>query len=572
MTKPKSTPIQPLVLPLILWGLSLLIFVKHLSAKILVNDLWWHLASGREMMASFRFLREDVFSHTLLGQPWVNFEWLSQIFLYGLHQGGGLKLIFVVKIGIGLLVVGVLWALLRSLKVQGPWLLILTWVGFVNLRPRLLTRPELVTLLLIPIFIRILLAVKENPKKWFNKAPWILSGLTVFWVNTHGGFIYGIGLIVLFLAGATWNKESRTYINFLKRSFTWVLVAMMINPYGPKIITLFIDHLFQLRQESGLIQEWAPSSIESLPFFWSLFLMASVFMVEGYIKGRKGIKFWIPSVLAFAVWGGMYYRNAALFTFVGFPFLVWGFNHFRPKFLWSHWIRYGAIFGWFLCLIPISLHAYMLVQPFPKTLVTWSRFPVGAIQFVRDNNIEGRMFNTYGFGGYIQWALGPERKVFIDGRYIFHPLLKELAQLDKALFTEGREGEWDVYLEKQGVNYAIVEYPAFFVAPLHGERPYNLTNVNAMFPGEKWALVFWDDVGLVFLKRGEKFNALIKKREFRFLRPHNFDQTRYMLSREKVSLNDFRNELRRHREEWGFTVVGDRLRHMVDSAQKRLPH
>ena len=43
-------------------------------------------------------------------------------------------------------------------------------------------------------------------------------------------------------------------------------------------------------------------------------------------------------------------------------------------------------------------------------------YPVGAVDYLRLHPPPGPMFNSYGFGGYLVWALGPERKVFIDGR------------------------------------------------------------------------------------------------------------------------------------------------------------
>ncbi len=42
--------------------------------------------------------------------------------------------------------------------------------------------------------------------------------------------------------------------------------------------------------------------------------------------------------------------------------------------------------------------------------------PVQATDFVLNNNLQGKMFNLYRFGGYLIHRLYPERSVFIDGR------------------------------------------------------------------------------------------------------------------------------------------------------------
>ena len=42
-------------------------------------------------------------------------------------------------------------------------------------------------------------------------------------------------------------------------------------------------------------------------------------------------------------------------------------------------------------------------------------FPQPAVEWLKANKPEGRMFNAYNWGGYLQWEL-PEYPVYIDGR------------------------------------------------------------------------------------------------------------------------------------------------------------
>src|SRR5437867_7388765 len=44
-------------------------------------DIYWHIATGRWMLTEHAFPRQDIFSHTAFGQPWVSTEWLAQIIL-----------------------------------------------------------------------------------------------------------------------------------------------------------------------------------------------------------------------------------------------------------------------------------------------------------------------------------------------------------------------------------------------------------------------------------------------------------------------------------------------------------
>src|SRR5215467_6690145 len=38
-------------------------------------DTYWHIATGKWMLVQRAFPRQDIFSHTAYGQPWVNMEW-----------------------------------------------------------------------------------------------------------------------------------------------------------------------------------------------------------------------------------------------------------------------------------------------------------------------------------------------------------------------------------------------------------------------------------------------------------------------------------------------------------------
>ena len=110
------------------------------------------------------------------------------------------------------------------------------------------------------------------------------------------------------------------------------------------------------------------------------------------------------------------------------------------------------------------------------------------------------MYNTYHQGGYIEWALGMGRKVFMDGRYLFQPLLVEHSRLDNALFDNPQSQGWQDLFNRFGVDYAIVDYD-FFTVPSKEKAPFNFSSINLTFPRSDWALVYWDDAGMVFLKR-----------------------------------------------------------------------
>src|SRR5207237_6584062 len=52
-------------------------------------DLWWHLASGRDIVQHRRIPNVDVFSLTASGSSWINSYWLYDIGAYLLYARFG---------------------------------------------------------------------------------------------------------------------------------------------------------------------------------------------------------------------------------------------------------------------------------------------------------------------------------------------------------------------------------------------------------------------------------------------------------------------------------------------------
>ena len=59
-----------------------------------------------------------------------------------------------------------------------------------------------------------------------------------------------------------------------------------------------------------------------------------------------------------------------------------------------------------------------LSEPYLRAVVE-QRFPVKAVEFVRQNKYGGPLFNSFDWGGYLIWSL-PEIPVSVDGRGNIH--------------------------------------------------------------------------------------------------------------------------------------------------------
>src|SRR5438067_67217 len=59
-------------------------------------DLWWHLRNAQHFVATLQFPNVDTYSFTASGSPWVNHEWLSELFYYGAFCAFGLRGVYLV--------------------------------------------------------------------------------------------------------------------------------------------------------------------------------------------------------------------------------------------------------------------------------------------------------------------------------------------------------------------------------------------------------------------------------------------------------------------------------------------
>ncbi len=492
------------------------------------------------------FLRSETFSHTMNGARWINFEWLSQILLYLVVKMGGLKTVLYGKVVLSLGVMALLVVLLRRTGARGIALPLLTTLGFLILRPRLYERVELATLIFMPLLVLLLRTADK-------KTPWILGGLMALWCNLHGGFIYGIGTVVLMNIGARWAGEDRDRIRALDKSVVFMAIASLLNPFGFGIITVFIEHLMQLFHAPIVIEEWLPPSVSEIPFFWAVFVLVGFTAATGSVGSIRRARAWIPVVVVFALWGARSTRNAAYFGFFALPFLVEFIKERTVLYAWvvQPTVRVAAFL---IAFAGLAFAAPQLLKPPRSSLFVENRFPIGACRFLDDHNIQGTLYNSYQYGGYIEWASRTPRAVFMDGRYLFHPLLIDHARLDAMLYADPASTEWDAFLNRFGVDCAVVD-PTMALFPSRGRAPFSFAWANLVFPREKWALIYWDDAAFVFVKRASRFDALIPAFEYKSLWPYNLDQMRAMLGAKLIVREQVETELERHRRDVPFSVT-----------------
>ena len=84
-----SLPTHPSSLSLIFVALWLLLLLAGRSAMLHDPGSFWHVVAGQRMLATGQVLREDPFSFTFAGRPWVADQWLAECGMAAVHRLAG---------------------------------------------------------------------------------------------------------------------------------------------------------------------------------------------------------------------------------------------------------------------------------------------------------------------------------------------------------------------------------------------------------------------------------------------------------------------------------------------------
>jgi len=485
--------------------IGLTIFVVSFF-KIADLDFWWHLKTGQIIWQQKEFQFAEIYSFSAPGRPYVDHEWLFQVIQYFFYSIAGPAGIILLKCAI-LATIYLLIARFLLQKQLNPWIVVtLLMVSIAGGHTRFLERPEIFTELFL-VCCYLLLHKYVETKNW--KYLLGIAPIIVLWSNIHAAVILGILLQGSYLAGLILERIVRKFgypvfydvgkreliTLFLLFSTSILLTGLNPNGYGilkvPFELTRIID--------SGLLnnQEWQQPPLWRFPFFYLGF--AFVFFLFVMNAGKiHFVHFLFGAFLGYI--SLKYVRNVALFSMF-MPLLAW-------PYLSGIRIRWRAAMA---AVCVVVLYWLTVLSPFEFGTGEASYFPDQIVRFTKEKNLQGHMLNSYAFGGYLIWNVFPERKIFIDGRNeVFLPLLHEIVKVraDSRL--------WRQFLEKYKIEYALLNYldelEEVIVLdsqnrPTRTYAPFSSTH----FPRSRWALVYWDDDGMILVRRNGLNEALVSQ-------------------------------------------------------------
>jgi hypothetical protein len=174
------------------------------------GDMYLLLFSGRYVV-DHGPVGHDPFPTIEHGADWLNQQWLSEVSFYGAYKAIGITGITVLYAIVLALPLGIALALLRRKSAATMALLVALYVP--GLLAIIHPRAAGFTLVIFALLLAaVAVACELEPARGRIKPGWVLASippLFALWANLHGGFIAGLVLIALVVAGLAIDRWRR---------------------------------------------------------------------------------------------------------------------------------------------------------------------------------------------------------------------------------------------------------------------------------------------------------------------------------------------------------------------------
>ena len=475
-------------------------------------DVFWQVRAGEEILRGMGVQQVDAWSLTIRGREWINFQWLCTAVMAAVHGIAGVPGLVLMRAAIVMLwcglLAGIVWAVApprhRVLLFAALVPAIVSVTAFrQQMRPDLLGYPLFTALLLAWLWP----ALADSRR--------ILASCLVLlvWTNWHGGTVAFGGIT----AGTLALFHLRP-----PRQAVWAVVAMatatFLSPAHLRIVPVLFEHAgytYGAMFQNVDFQPWTFDLLDARVWGFAfiawivllgLFVAACVPVASGAVRLPE--RFSHPAAVlllaAFFTWMSFRYLRVIPYQLsFALPVLVAAF----PRLTRAAWpVGVAALVATWLWLVP----AQVTRNPPLGLGLEPTHFPVGCARFINRVRPLPNIFNTYNFGGLVIHALR-DYPVFIDGRY--WPYVKAGVFEEFKTACSGPEPMREA-LERHKINVIL-----FDVLPMRVRGAEVLDLADVLFPRDTWALVHFDNAGVVRVRRIPEHEAIIAAHEYRLLKP-----------------------------------------------------
>ena len=498
------------------------------AGPVVDGDLFFHMAYGKYMLDHKTLIPDhSIYSWTPTEVHIPYCAWISQIFFYLLYLVFGLSGIFILRYLFVLISCILIFLFAKKVNMEKNTLTYLyTAVFLLSSYYGTYHKPELFSFLLFNLSVWIYFNIKTDSNK-----SWLLYFyplIILFWVNCHGGFVFGLFFIFLMTFGEALNA---LFYRFIKKdenkeealfplkdmiiNFAVSFIAIILNPYGYQYpMTLFFSRVMggSERQDFSVVADYQSifhpmyRNFHYIDFFIFMIAVLSITFYFFMFRNKK-IDFSLIILNCFFAYIFTVYLRSTYF----WPAIcIYTLLYLQKDYNWISLkgkLKYGIYSLCLICFFFFSCRAIYdsYCRPFPNQWLGFGisyQSPVCETEFLKKYHPGSNLFNDYDTGGYLIWALYPKYKVFIDGRAFPYTGWFYLYQE----FMEGKNYK-DLFLAYP-CDTALVSLRESNALWYFTESPY-------------WSLVFYGPSAAVFVKK----EIILPDDASRFM-PERFDELR----------------------------------------------
>ncbi len=452
-------------------------------------------------------------------EPYSNPQWGSQVLFYLIYNLSPLLMLTartaIITATYGVLYV-VAWRASGSRPAAAVATLLAYFTGFTNYG----MRPQLFAFL---PFIGFVWALERCFGAGYGRQPehtnpqpptpnpralWLLPPLMIVWVNVHGSFFLGLILIGAYVGG--WvltglrTVEGRRALRS-RASVGWALpllvtgLATLVNPYLWNIYS-YVAVATGDPTARALNIEWQPPTLYNgtgILFYANLAIFLLVLLVSRRVPRLTEVLLW----LAFGGLALLSIRNVIWWGWVSAPSVALGLvalgARLRPasapdappadsrEIPALNWLLAGGLIVAALGATPLwRSPATALDKTTPTAVARFLADGTGGTPGTSDPP-PGPLFNYMEWGGYLEWVLYPQQKLFIDGRF---EARQPQVWTDYLAISRGA-ATWHERLATYGVRTLVLN------------KAFHADLIPLVRADPQWQAVYEDSQALVFTRR-----------------------------------------------------------------------
>ena len=476
---------------LLLGGVMTITLALFISAEQ-DPDFWWHLRIGRWMVENGRLPSTDIFTFTVPNHVWTDHEYLTEILIWLVYSTFGVG---VLCIAFGLITWTGFWLVYRQVRHQ-PYVIVGLGlaIGAIAGAPIWGPRAQMITFALSCLELYWLQGYLSGRSRSIQFFPLVM----VLWANLHGGWVIGFAWLGVALVSEAvlwvWDRSNpahRMHVRFLAIIGAVSVVAVAATPHFLSLYPYPFQTQGSVAQQKLIVEWFSPDfhEIHVRPFEVMMFLV-----IAGFALRRPSLYEFLLTMLSLGL-ALQSVRNLVLFVAAATPVMINTYSEFWKVFArerkWSYSIPPRPLFAATTALALLVIAMVTVVRivgsvgPAAESKAITDNYPVKAADWLAAHPQVGtRMFNQYGWGGYLANRFYPDehRQVFIFG--------------EAALMGDGLLNQYeDVVTLRSNWKDVLDRYQVDYVLYNKGEA---LANVLAT--QSDWILAYEDSMSQIFVR------------------------------------------------------------------------